>query len=182
MGYSMYLQEYKIVGVGPCLAEGTQFRVTALLSCDISEILPYLNAALKFCTYEPFESTLTFKCKGSPVVLHPDRVIVGQLREVDSAEAILDAIVEFVNRVHGQRESLKPEFMLKELKEPMKIYSLLPQTNCGDCGETCTAFTVKLIKGEKRVEECSHLSSGQAAEAYAILEKMDEGGTILLNK
>lgn len=153
----MYLRDYRIVGVGPCLADGAQFRVTALLSRDISELMPYLNAALKFCTYEPFGPTLTFKCKGSPVVLHPERVIVGQLREVDAAEDILVAVVEFVNRVHGQKEVLKPEYLLKELLQPKEIYALLPQTNCGDCGEAnCIAFTVKLVKDQKRVEECPH--------------------------
>lgn len=78
----MYLRDYRIVSVAPCLADGAQFKVTALLSDDISNLMPYLNAALKFCTYEPITSTLTFNCKGSPVI-QANRVIVGKLREVD---------------------------------------------------------------------------------------------------
>ncbi|MCL6561155.1 MAG: hypothetical protein K6U74_20685 [Firmicutes bacterium] len=175
----MYLRSYKIIGVGPCLADGTHFRVTALLSRDISELMPYLNTALNFCTYEQFGPTLTFKCKGSPVVLHPDRVTVGQLREVDDAEDILDALVEFVNRINGRREELRPEHTTKELPQPRDIYTLLPQTNCGDCGEpACTAFTVKLVKGEKRGEECLHLSPEKAGKIYAILDTIDDSSTL----
>ncbi|MCL6635039.1 MAG: hypothetical protein K6T29_04635 [Peptococcaceae bacterium] len=175
----MFLRGYKIIGVGPCLADGAQFRVTALLPRDISDLMPYLNAALTFCAYEPFGPTLTFKFKGSPVVLQPDRVTVGQLREVDMAEEVLDAVLEFVNRVHGQKERLKPEYTTKELPQPGEIYALLPRSNCGECGEaTCIAFTVKLVKGEKRVEECARLSSGQAEKICAILETIDDSAVV----
>lgn len=175
----MRLRDYKIISVAPCLADGAQFKVTALLPGDVSQLMPYLNAALKFCTYEPFTSTLTFNCMGSPVILQPDRVIVGRLREVDSAEDILDAVVGFINRVHDQKDNLKPEYVTKELPQPKEIYLLLPQTNCGDCGEaTCIAFTVKLIKGEKRVEDCPHLSSGKAGKIYTVLESIDDSDTL----
>lgn len=176
----MRLCNYRIISVSPCLTDGAQFKVTALLSDDVSQLMPYLNATLKFCTYEPFTSTLTFNCMGSPVVLHPDRVIVGRLREVDSAENILDAVVEFIDRINDQKENLKPEYATKELPQPKEVYVLLPQSNCGDCGEaTCIAFTVKLIKGEKRVEECPHLSSEHAGKIYTVLESMDDSDTLL---
>lgn len=175
----MYLQSYKIIGVGPCLADGTQFRVTALLSRDISELMPYLNAALKFCVYEFSSSTLTFKLKGNAVVLHPDRIIVGQLREVDDAEDILDAVIEFINHINVQKENIRPDYTIKELPQPKEVYNLLPKTNCSNCGEvTCIAFAVKLIKGEKKAEECPNLSSVQAERIYAILDTIDDSGTI----
>jgi len=175
----MRLRDYKIISVAPCQVDGAQFKVTALLSDDISRLMPYLNASLRFCAYEPFTSTLTFNCQGSPVVLQPDRVIVGRLREVDDAENILDAVMEFIDRINAQKENLQPGYAVKDLPQPKEIYALLPQSNCADCGEaTCIAFTVKLIKGEKRVEECPHLSSGNAGKIYKILESTDDSGTL----
>lgn len=175
----MYLQGYKIIGVGPCLADGVQFRVTALLPGNISELLPYLNAALKFCTYEDYSDSLTLKFRGYPVILQMDRIIVGQLREVDAAEEILDAVVGFINRIDEQKESIKPEYTVKELPQPIEIYNLLPKTNCNDCDETtCIAFAVKLVKGEKKAEECSHLSPIQAESIYAILDTLDDSDTL----
>lgn len=171
----MFLRGYRIIGAGQCLADGSQFRVTALLTEDISPLLPYLNAALNYCTYEPAGPTLTLRCKGSPVILHPNRVVVGQLREIDHAEDILDALVEFINQVNDQKETLKPEFQVKEMSQPREIYAILPKTNCGDCGDaTCLAFTVKLVKGEKRPEDCPCLSADLAGAIYAILEGIDE--------
>lgn len=175
----MFLRNYKIIGVGPCLADGAQFRVTALLSREISELLPYLNAALKFCAYEPFVPTLTFNCKGSPVVLHPDRIMIGKLRQVEDAEEILDAAVDFINRVNEQKKNLKPEYLPKELPQPMEIYPFLPGTDCGACGEAaCTAFTVKLVKGEKKAEDCPHLTPAQAGKICGILEAMDDSSIL----
>lgn len=171
--------DYKIIGIGPCLADGSQFRVTALLSGDITELMPYLNASMKFCAYEPFVPVLTLKCKGSPVVLHPDRAIAGKLREVDDAEEILDALVDFINRVEDQKERLRPEHLPKELPQPMEIYPLLPRTDCGACGEkTCLAFIVQLVKGEKAAEGCPHLTPVQAGKIYEILGEMDESGVL----
>ncbi|BAF60434.1 predicted NADH:ubiquinone oxidoreductase [Pelotomaculum thermopropionicum SI] len=175
----MYLRNYKIVGIGPCRAEGSMFRATAILSRDIAGLLPYLNAALKWCAYEPFVPSLTFKCKGSPVVLHPDRVIVGQLREVDAAEEILDAVIAFINRVYTKKDSLHPQPLPKELPQPAGIYQLLPQTDCGGCGEaTCIAFTVKLVKGEKKVEDCPSISPERAGRILTLLATIDDGETI----
>lgn len=173
----MFLRGYRIIGAGQCLADGAQFRVTALFTEDISPLLPYLNAALKYCTYAPAGPTLTLKCKGSPVILHPNRVVVGQLREIDHADDILDALVEFINQVYDRKETINPEFQTKEMPQPQEIYAILPKTNCGDCGDAaCLAFAVKLVKGEKRPEDCPHLSASQAGAIYVILEGIDEIG------
>jgi len=175
----MFLNNYKIIGIGPCLADGSQFRVTALLPRDISGLLPYLNAVLKFCAYEPFVPALTFRCKGSPVVLHPDRIIIGRLRQVDEAEEILDAAVGLINRVEKQKNSLRPEFLPKELTQPGEVYRLLPRTDCAECGElTCIAFTVRLVKGEKKAEDCPHLAPGAARKIHEIVDEMDDSPTL----
>jgi len=39
-----------------------------------------------------------------------------------------------------------------------QVYKLLPQTNCGKCGEpNCMAFAVALLGGKKKVEDCPPL-------------------------
>ncbi len=57
----------------------------------------------------------------------------------------------------------------KELS-PIQIYSLLPRTNCGECGETnCMAFAAKLVNREATLEECPPLLTPEFAEQYAEL-------------
>jgi hypothetical protein len=47
---------------------------------------------------------------------------------------------------------------MSKIKTPLDAYSLLPKTNCGDCGvSTCMAFAAAVIKQEKRLADCPHL-------------------------
>jgi len=53
---------------------------------------------------------------------------------------------------------------MARFKTPLEIYTLLPRTNCGDCGiATCLAFAAAVLKEEKRPVDCPHL--GQEALA-----------------
>lgn len=51
-----------------------------------------------------------------------------------------------------------------KIKTPLEVYSLLPKSNCGDCGvSTCIAFAAAVIKQEKRLADCPHLDKGTLA-------------------
>lgn len=42
-----------------------------------------------------------------------------------------------------------------KLNSPLQVYKFLPQTNCGECGETtCMAFASHLIDRSKKLENC----------------------------
>ena len=57
----------------------------------------------------------------------------------------------------------------KELS-PIQIYSLLPRTNCKECGETnCMAFAAKLVNREATLDECKPLLTPENTEAYSEL-------------
>lgn len=44
-------------------------------------------------------------------------------------------------------------------KSPLELYKILPQTNCKQCQlPSCLAFAAEVIKGEKRLSACPHLS------------------------
>jgi len=46
----------------------------------------------------------------------------------------------------------------KILVGALDVYKYLPKTNCKECGEqTCMAFAVKLLNGEKDVKDCKPL-------------------------
>lgn len=51
------------------------------------------------------------------------------------------------------------DFMAK-LNNPLDILKLLDKSNCRKCGEgTCLAFSARVFKGEKRLEDCPRLGS-----------------------
>lgn len=52
----------------------------------------------------------------------------------------------------------------------MDVYKLLPQTNCGDCGEaSCMAFATKLSEKEVSIELCTELTEKQFKELDNLL-------------
>jgi len=53
---------------------------------------------------------------------------------------------------------------MSKIRTPLEVYSLLPKSNCGDCGvSTCMAFAAAVIKQEKRLADCPHLDKGTLA-------------------
>ena len=44
-------------------------------------------------------------------------------------------------------------------KSPLAVYKILPQTNCKQCNlPSCLAFAAEVIKGDKQLNACPHLS------------------------
>lgn len=57
----------------------------------------------------------------------------------------------------------------------MEVLRQLPKTNCRECEEpTCMAFATKLLKNERKLEECKPLLTGQFAESRKRLETILE--------
>jgi 4Fe-4S ferredoxin len=55
----------------------------------------------------------------------------------------------------------------------MQVYNLLPRTNCRRCGEpTCHVFGLKLVAGQRQVEECPELQIPERSEQLAALRQM----------
>ena len=55
---------------------------------------------------------------------------------------------------------------MKEFKNAMEIFKLLPGTNCRKClVPTCLAFAVAAFKGDRRLRECPCLD-GSIADQY----------------
>ena len=49
-------------------------------------------------------------------------------------------------------------------KNPLRIYQLLPRTNCGECFlPGCLAFAVAVTSGAKRLADCPHLETAAAS-------------------
>ncbi|MBU0484348.1 MAG: DUF3786 domain-containing protein [Proteobacteria bacterium] len=66
---------------------------------------------------------------------------------------------------------------MSELKNPLEVYKLLPQSNCGQCYlPTCLAFSAAVIKGDKKLADCPPLASSttdQPAEKVLARESTD---------
>jgi len=172
----MLLRDYKFKLVFPeCNPSVTTVNALADLSDDISEVLPYLNATIKGCIYNPDAGTLRFVKDGRVITLYPTLAAVSRLKDEIEAREVLDSLKELINTTYERREQIKPSYKKGDELKVIDIYKLLPGTNCKECGEpTCFAFANKIVRQEANVMRCAPLyseeNSARREKLLAMLE------------
>jgi len=161
----MLLHEYKITKVGRSFCNPEWVAVTAELSDDISEVLPYLNSVVKNAVYTPEAPNLNFKMDTGFISLIPREISVGQVACEEDGMKVLDYVKKLINDTWEKRASITPIYERKGEIKAKDILGFLPKTDCRDCGlPTCFAFAVALLKGQKRLQDCSASSKLEFAQ------------------
>jgi ArsR family metal-binding transcriptional regulator len=97
-------------------------------------------------------------------------------RVVDTAEGLelLDAVRDLLNQCWAHRDTILPVTTVRSAPRPLDVWSLLPQTNCKQCGEaTCMAFAFALLLNKQAPDTCPPLASDPTfSERRAQLEAM----------
>lgn len=155
----MLLRAYKYRAMLPeCNPSAETVNALAVLSDDVREVLPYLNAAVPGAVYDHAAGTLRFKHQGKAITIYPRRVAISNLKDEDEARATLEWLKETLNRLYEKRKDLAPSYRRGRELKPLEVYKLLPRTNCGVCGEpACLAFAAKLVAQEVAVGQCAPL-------------------------
>lgn len=153
-----WLGEIAVVHVEPCLADPSEWRLTAKPDRDVTDVLPYLNAVLPGARYTHETKTLSLKKEGMLVTIMPDEVRVALVPSLDTGNALLEWLRDTVNDTYARRADIVPNEGLQHLPSALDLYKLLPRTNCARCGQgTCIAFALRLASGSGRVAECPPL-------------------------
>ncbi len=153
-----WLHEIAVVHVEPCLADPSEWRLTAKPDRDMTDMLPYLNAVLPGARYTHETKTLSLKREGMLVTIMPDEVRVALVPSLDAGRALLEWLRDMVNDTYTRRADIVPHEGLQHLPSALDLYKLLPRTNCARCGlGTCIAFALRLASGNGRVAECPPL-------------------------
>ncbi|MCM8801597.1 MAG: hypothetical protein NC912_06365 [Candidatus Omnitrophica bacterium] len=171
-----FLKSITLCYVAPCIADRKKIRLIAYFSCDISEILPYLNAVIKGASYNKNAPTLTFT-KGRRIInLYNIKVAIAKADDIIDAWNILNELKDLINKTYQNKDKIKPNYEEKVKVTALEIYGWLPKTNCKACGEsTCLAFAVRLLLGEQKLENCKPLfSEVKFAENKNIMQEMIE--------
>jgi ArsR family metal-binding transcriptional regulator len=155
----MLIENYDLkVESSPCRPESEELAATVYLNVDITSVLPYLNRTLRGSTYSPSLPSLAWKTKGQQIAFWPYKIVIDNLRSRIHARAMARGMVSLVNRTWRQRAEIEPDHKRRQPPGPMAVYRLLPQTNCGVCGQpTCFTFALRLVAGQARLEDCSPL-------------------------
>jgi len=166
------IEKYDVeVFTPPCEPGAERFAARARLIVDISDVLPLLNATLRGALYMPEAAALTWKKGGHNVAFHAYEIATSNVEDRVAAETELRSLVALVNRTWERRAEITPDTTIHKRPSPMMIFKLLPNTNCGQCGEpTCFAFALKLAAAQKMLAECSPLREPLYSEKLAALQ------------
>jgi len=153
--------------VGPKL--GARFEVGK----DLSPLFPYLNASLPAAKYYSGPPRLQFVFEKVLCTLYSQEIIAAAFYDEESARCFGDRLLKYLNETYEKQHAIKPDYKTVEQLSPMDIYQLLPQTNCGKCGqESCLAFAAFLSKSQVTPDECPGFSEPIARKAvYPIFNK-----------
>jgi Uncharacterized protein conserved in archaea len=154
-----------IVVLAPCVADLDRLRLTAHLSGDVSEALPYLNAEMAQGSYVAKLPVFTFMDGHRMVSLFRDRVAVAKADDIVDAWASLERLRCLVNDVWSRRAAITPSLELRRRPPALEIYKRLPGTNCKQCGEaTCMAFAWAVWRGDAAPRLCLPVFEGDRGD------------------
>jgi ArsR family metal-binding transcriptional regulator len=158
-----YLELVSLTKTLPCLAEPGKIIVIGKPDRSLAEVIPYLATLPGIIAYNPETCTLTFRRRPGFLTLSPEKVFITQVQDTEDGLELLSALKDAINATWDQRHELRPVMIAQRAPQHLDIYTLLPQTNCKQCGETsCLAFAVNLILHKRQLEECIPLQHDTA--------------------
>jgi ArsR family metal-binding transcriptional regulator len=161
-----FIESVQLVKTLPCLAEPGKLIVIGRPSRSIDGLLPLVAAvAPNVIAFNPAAGTLTLRRKPGFITFYPDKVMITQVVDIDEGLELLDAACDLLNQCWAHRDTIQPVTSIHRAPRPLDVWTLLPQTNCKQCGEaTCMAFAVGLLQQKRTLEGCQVV---EADEAFA---------------
>jgi ArsR family metal-binding transcriptional regulator len=155
----MLIKDYRLrIVLSDCNPSSQKVNAIADLSEDISEMLPYLNTALRGLQYFEEEKILTVKRGGRLITFRPQQIALTKLEDEDEARVVMEELKQILNETYANRDHIQPAYTTRPVLRPLEVFKLLPGKNCKECGEaTCMAFALKLINNDLELKKCPSL-------------------------
>jgi ArsR family metal-binding transcriptional regulator len=158
-----YLNAITLTKTLPCLAEPGKIIVIGMPDRSLDAVIPYLATLPGIIAYNPETLTLTFRRQPGFLTLYPDKVYITQVKDAEAGLEVLQALKDAINATWEKREELVAMMAARRAPGWLDILTLLPQTNCKQCGEaTCMAFAAALLQQNRTLMECIPLASDPA--------------------
>jgi len=152
----MLIKDYQLrIVLSDCNPSSQKVNALVDLSEDISEMLPYLNTALKGLQYFEEEKILTVKKGGRLITFRPRQIALTKLEDENEAREVMEELKQILNETYANRDHIQPTYTTRPVLRPLEVFKLLPGGNCKECGEaTCMAFALKLVNNEIELQKC----------------------------
>ena len=157
-----------------CGSEAQTMDLIAHLNQDISEVIPYLNAALGGFQYTKEPRSVSLRLHGKLIVVHPREICVNAPGDQSEGEKIIEWLREKINDTWERRGEIEPRFESAPKPKMLEILRLLPKTNCGECGlPTCMVFASNAAEGDRGPDDCPPLDDEGKAKLAKYLEQFE---------
>jgi ArsR family metal-binding transcriptional regulator len=169
------VESIQLVKTLPCLAEPGKIIVIGHPSRSIDGVVPLVAAvAPEVIVYNPLNCTLVLRRQRGFITFYPDKIMITQVNDTTEGIELLEGIRDLLNQCWDRRDIIQPVTAARRAPRPLDIWSLLPQTNCRQCGEpTCMAFVCALLLNRQSLENCLPLINDPVfAERQAQLQTM----------
>lgn len=125
---------------------------------DVAFLFPYINATAEQAEFHANPDLVRFVFEGVHCVVYPDRCIISPLADHEQVRSYVSRLIAFLEDIWQKKETIRPKNIRFKQEPVTKILSLLPKTNCGECGyKTCMAFAAMLSKQRVQPDGCPHL-------------------------
>lgn len=149
--------DYKLVNI-ECMPGSDKLNLIWDLNVDLGDLLPYLAAEIKGCTYIHGTDQLNYMEGGHIIVIRPRQITVTALKDRLAAEQMCKRLKTMISGVYQRRDSIQPVLCKRVQLDPLTVYRALPRTNCAECGElTCMAFAARVVNRELPASHCAPL-------------------------
>lgn len=172
------VKKIEIKEISPCTADPERIKFLAQADKPLEEVLPILYLAIPNAKYSEKLGALSYNYKQHMITMFANgRIGMTYVKDRSEAEQLVEETRKLINRafIHLKTRGKTSPEMIQAKKEltPVKIYELLPKTNCKKCGEQgCFAFAAKLLNREKNLQDCPPLDSMEYASNKRQIEKM----------
>ncbi|MDI9620244.1 MAG: (Fe-S)-binding protein [Candidatus Bathyarchaeia archaeon] len=172
------VRKIEIKEISPCTADPERIKFLAQADKPLEDVLPILYLAIPNAKYSEKLGALSYMHQQHLITIFANgRISMTYVKDRNEANQLVEEAKRLINRAiiylktHGK---LNQEIIqAKKELTPIKIYELLPKTNCKMCGEqSCFAFAAKLLNGEKTLQDCPPLNSKECGAFKFKIEKM----------
>ena len=122
---------------------------------DVSPLFPYINAVADSAVYYEKPEYIKFKLDDCYCALYPEKGAAACFSDREQALSFMERLIGFLNDLHRQTDSIRPNHKRYRPVSILDIYRLLPGTNCRACDyPTCMAFAGAIGLGRTTPDRC----------------------------
>ncbi len=171
------IQKIDIIETSPCMADKSKLKGITAADCDLTPLIPYINAEMPKADYKKESESISFKKGSIKFTIMKNNINVTRFDTVTHLRELLDWIMNFLNDIDSRKNAIAPDYRTFIHPAPPLIYKELPKTNCGECGQkSCMAFAGKLSRQKTEIEKCVPLHQPENEKRLANIKKLFVGG------